>query len=212
MSTRAERLKKKDEKSKLSCKKPDCPNDRHSYSQAPKSKANRRKLLDSAGMSNASAIEEPFGRDLCWACGDSSIQWDVPRKRDPKIIPEIVKLLRKEAIRSVYWVKEFDDEARKGALKKGKEQLLDKDIRKRLHDALSAKPFRDGMQTPWSGNVLFYAQHATATCCRKCLEQWHGIRQGTELTEEMLEYLENLVRHYLESRSVDIWGQSEQTD
>ena len=42
----------------------------------------------------------------------------------------------------------------------------------------------DGKQTPMKGHPVFIAQHATATCCRGCLEKWHGIPQGRELTRD----------------------------
>ena len=47
----------------------------------------------------------------------------------------------------------------------------------------SALPRNDGRQTPMRGHPVFVAQHATATCCRGCLEKWHGIGRGRELTE-----------------------------
>jgi Domain of unknown function (DUF4186) len=47
-----------------------------------------------------------------------------------------------------------------------------------------AEPANDGKQTPYRGHPVFVAQHATATCCRSCLEKWHGIRRGAELTAE----------------------------
>lgn len=31
----------------------------------------------------------------------------------------------------------------------------------------------DGKQTPMKGYPVFTAQHATATCCRDCIEKWH---------------------------------------
>lgn len=46
-----------------------------------------------------------------------------------------------------------------------------------------ADPARDGKQTPFRGHPAFVAQHATATCCRGCLEKWHGIPRGRALTE-----------------------------
>ncbi len=52
-------------------------------------------------------------------------------------------------------------------------------IAQRLFPAL---PRKDGRQTPMRGHPVFVAQHATATCCRECLEKWHGIRRGRELT------------------------------
>jgi hypothetical protein len=44
-----------------------------------------------------------------------------------------------------------------------------------------AAPLNDGKQTPFKGHPVFIAQHATATCCRGCLEKWHGIPKGKEL-------------------------------
>ncbi|WP_225878644.1 DUF4186 family protein [Spongiactinospora rosea] len=40
-----------------------------------------------------------------------------------------------------------------------------------------AEPRDDGRQTPYCGHPLFVAQHATATCCRACLERRHDIPQ-----------------------------------
>ena len=47
-----------------------------------------------------------------------------------------------------------------------------------------ADPRNDGKQTPFRGHPVFVAQHATATCCRGCLEKWHDIARGAELTDE----------------------------
>jgi hypothetical protein len=47
-----------------------------------------------------------------------------------------------------------------------------------------ANPPKDGKQTPFRGHPVFLAQHATATCCRGCLEKWHGIQRGVDLTDE----------------------------
>lgn len=44
-----------------------------------------------------------------------------------------------------------------------------------------AVPPKDGRQTPMRGHPVFVAQHATATCCRGCLEKWHGIPRGRAL-------------------------------
>lgn len=42
----------------------------------------------------------------------------------------------------------------------------------------------DGKQTPMRGHPVFVAQHATACCCRGCLNKWYKIPKGTELTAE----------------------------
>ena len=46
-----------------------------------------------------------------------------------------------------------------------------------------AAPRNDGKQTPMRGHPVFVAQHATATCCRGCLEKWWRVSRGRELTE-----------------------------
>src|SRR5213595_238726 len=47
----------------------------------------------------------------------------------------------------------------------------------------------DGKQTPWRNHPVFVAQHATATCCRGCLEKWHGIARGHPLTDAEREHV-----------------------
>ncbi len=46
-----------------------------------------------------------------------------------------------------------------------------------------AAPPNDGRQTPFRGHPAFVAQHATATCCRGCLEKWHAIPRGRAMTD-----------------------------
>src|SRR6266446_3884949 len=47
-----------------------------------------------------------------------------------------------------------------------------------------AAPAKDGKQTPMRNHPVFVAQHATATCCRGCLEKWHHSPRGHALTAE----------------------------
>lgn len=56
-----------------------------------------------------------------------------------------------------------------------------------------AKPAREGRQTPYRGHPVFVAQHATATCCRGCLEEVHAIPQGHVLDKAELNYIVNLI-------------------
>jgi hypothetical protein len=49
-------------------------------------------------------------------------------------------------------------------------------------------------------SALPYAQHATATCCRKCLEYWHGLPVGRALDAKELDYLSEIVFRYVEDR------------
>lgn len=62
-----------------------------------------------------------------------------------------------------------------------------------------ASPAKDGMQTPMKGHPVFTAQHATATCCRRCLASWHQIPAGHALTEGDKDYIAIVIRRWLES-------------
>jgi hypothetical protein len=55
----------------------------------------------------------------------------------------------------------------------------------------------DGKQTPMRNHPFFIAQHATGMCCRKCLEKWHGIKKGKELTDEEINYLLKITEIWL---------------
>lgn len=62
----------------------------------------------------------------------------------------------------------------------------------------AANPVKDGKQTPWHGHPVFTAQHATATCCRGCIEKWHHIPRGRELTDEEIRRLADLIMAWIE--------------
>jgi Domain of unknown function (DUF4186) len=61
-----------------------------------------------------------------------------------------------------------------------------------------AAPDKDGRQTPYRGHPVFVAQHGSATCCRNCLERWHGIPKGRELSAEELEYVVDVICRWIE--------------
>lgn len=61
-----------------------------------------------------------------------------------------------------------------------------------------AHPLKDGKQTPYRGHPVFTAQHATATCCRGCIERWHRIPRGRALTDAEVDALASLVMAWIE--------------
>ena len=61
-----------------------------------------------------------------------------------------------------------------------------------------AEPRNDGKQTPYRGHPIFVAQHATATCCRTCLERWHQIPKGRELSREQVRYVVDVICLWIE--------------
>lgn len=60
-----------------------------------------------------------------------------------------------------------------------------------------SEPVNDGKQTPMRGHPVFIAQHATATCCRGCIEKWHKFPQHIELTQSEQEYLVSVIMEWI---------------
>ena len=77
---------------------------------------------------------------------------------------------------------------------KGFEELMSHARRFLAARLFPARPGNDGKQTPMRGHPVFIAQHATATCCRKCVAKWHGIPPGRPLTETEQERLLAVIR------------------
>jgi hypothetical protein len=140
----------------------------------------------------------------CRACPADPVDWPQAHKRDPAQIDNLFRQQRKELIRYVMWSKPFDDKAKARAKRLGWEQML-ASIRQKLKTSVG-KPAGawDGRQTKMDSDVVFYGQHATATCCRKCMKYWHDIPLDRSLTESELDYCELLVRRYLELRRPEI--------
>lgn len=55
----------------------------------------------------------------------------------------------------------------------------------------------DGKQTPMRGHPVFIAQHATACCCRGCLEKWHHIENGRLLTKKEIDYIVDIIMKWI---------------
>lgn len=58
----------------------------------------------------------------------------------------------------------------------------------------------DGKQTPFRGHPVFVAQHATACCCRHCLEKWHRIPRRRELNQEEVNYVLCVLERWLQNQ------------
>jgi Domain of unknown function (DUF4186) len=84
---------------------------------------------------------------------------------------------------------------------KGLEAILDHGrdfIEKRL---APAEPENDGRQTPMGKHPIFIAQHATATCCRGCLEKWHAIPKGRPLSPAEKSYVISVLGRWLRAQT-----------
>ena len=90
-------------------------------------------------------------------------------------IDEALEKLSKSKFRSSFHLKEKDIEY---INKVGIEKIMQhaKDF---IKTRLAPKYIpNDGKQTPMKGHPVFIAQHATATCCRKCLNKWYKIAEN----------------------------------
>ena len=62
----------------------------------------------------------------------------------------------------------------------------------------------DGKQTPMKQvHPVFIAMHATATCCRGCLEKWHKIPKNKELTDVEIDYIVNVIMKWINNEVGD---------
>ena len=61
----------------------------------------------------------------------------------------------------------------------------------------------DGRQTPMRGHPVFIAQHATATCCRGCLNKWHHIPVGKELNTHQQSYVVTVIMEWIKRQIND---------
>lgn len=168
----------------IKCTSTDCENDLHCFKQLKKM--------------------TPDQRGKCRDCGADLVDWKRLHRRDMGDAANTFDALQHEMIRHYFFHRPVDDAAMRHAQRKGRDQLKDS-ARDRLRKYLAvAEPPRDGRQTPLEGNVIYYAQHATATCCRTCLEYWHSIPKGGPLTEAEFDYCVGLVDLFLDEKLPDL--------
>jgi hypothetical protein len=82
---------------------------------------------------------------------------------------------------------------KKSVMKEGFGKVVER-CREALDD-LDMPDYTHG-ETPYKG-VVPKAQHATSTCCRKCMFRWHGIPRYRELTEEERAYVIRLILRWV---------------
>ncbi|MGD9925563.1 MAG: DUF4186 family protein [Pseudorhodoplanes sp.] len=168
----------------IKCTSTDCDNDLHCFKQLKKM--------------------TPDQRGKCRDCGADLVDWKRLHRRDGTDAAHTFDALQHEMIRHHFFHRSVDEVAMRHAQRKGRLALKDA-AHDRLRKYLAiAEPPRDGRQTPLEGNAIFYAQHATATCCRTCLEYWHNIPKGRPLTKEEFDYCASLVDLFLDTKLPDL--------
>lgn len=168
----------------ISCTSTDCENDLHCF-----------KLLKNM---------TPDQRGKCRECHADLVDWQRVHRRNIKDAKSTFKSLKYELVRHHYWHIDIDIKAINHAKSEGRIQLM-QSARSRLTKKLvpAASPW-DWRLTPWTGKTIYYAQHATATCCRSCLEYWHDIPKKRPLTQEEFEYCFQLIELFLDERLQDL--------
>lgn len=81
---------------------------------------------------------------------------------------------------------------------KGRETVLEHGRAMIAQRLAPAHPRNDGKQTPFRGHPVFLAQHATATCCRGCIEKWHGIEKHQPLSQTQQSYILAVIAAWLD--------------
>lgn len=110
------------------------------------------------------------------------------------MINSILFKLSKSKFRSSFKLKSKDIEyINKVGLDKIKSHTYDF-VSKRLKDVSKVN---DGKQTPTHGHPVFIAQHATATCCRGCLEKWHKIDKNKILDDKDIDYIVSVIMMWI---------------
>ena len=171
----------------ITCTSSECKSNLHNFRTNMRKKINKSKT---------------YRNESCIDCDKKMIDWDRIDKKNLGDHEYLITSLNYELIRHTFWTKPIDRHLMKNIRTKTISELRS-DVTKILKKTLSApsnKQFRDGIQTPKEGNIIYYAQHATATCCRKCFEEWYNIDKNKKLNDNHLKYPIEIVMIYLKKR------------
>jgi hypothetical protein len=108
---------------------------------------------------------------------------------------QTLKSLRKSAFRSKFSLTQKD---RDYIASKGLKTIQDHAFQFIHSRVVPDFPKNDGKQTPMRGHPVFVAQHATATCCRGCIQKWHAIEKGRAMDEKEVRFIVALIMAWIE--------------
>ena len=111
-----------------------------------------------------------------------------------QVIENKLNSLKKSKFRSSFHLrkKEIEYIDKKGIeeIKKQAYEIIEKRLKPEIIE-------NDGKQTPMKNHPVFIGQHATATCCRGCLEKRHKIKKGKELTDHEIDFITTLIIEWI---------------
>ena len=110
-------------------------------------------------------------------------------------IADALSRLKRSSFRSRFQLKEEDI----AYIRKKGMDVIESHARDFVREKLApAEPVKDGKQTPMKGHPVFKAMHATACCCRGCLNKWWKVPQGKQLTLVQIDKIVNLIMAWIE--------------
>ena len=174
----------------ITCTSSDCENGLHCYRQTKK--------MRKSGV-----------RGVCRECGAGLVDWERLGRKDLSDTDYIFAALQTELIRHHFWHAELDLKAKNHARRKGRTVMRTAAQQRILSSVADPNHPRQGRQTPFHGNALYYAQHAVAACCRACIEEWYAIPRNRHLTDNEVHYLSELVWKYVDLRIPDLTDKGE---
>lgn len=147
----------------------------------------------------------PEERGRCRYCGVDLVDWIRVRALDISDAAHTIEALRNEHVRHHFWHKVPTPKAINHARRKGREGMREA-TESRIRSSVGrprAELFHDGTQTTMDDDkatMIHYAQHATASCCRACIEEWHGIPPDRALDDNEIAYLVDLAMRYINEK------------
>jgi len=130
-------------------------------------------------------------------CGADFIDWQRAGSQKPENERYKLEMLRREWIRHHFWEHYRPSQHETNyARRKGTKGLLERAEHVLRKNVFGTTGFLNDIQTSYSG-VIPAAQHATATCCRKCIEYWHDIPRDAKPTDRQITYLRDWIMKFI---------------
>jgi hypothetical protein len=154
----------------------------------------------------------PPDRDLesapgpCRTCGAVLVDWNEMWIKELRDAPHKFELLKSEWIRHFFFHVPITPRIETYARKHGVDGLAAV-AEKQLTQGkmLRFDPNWDWHQTKMlDGNIVHWARHAVACCCRRCMAYWHNIPVSTALSASDVAYFKQLVVLYIRHRMPDL--------
>lgn len=164
---------------KIACSNTDCRNGLHYFGPSARTKKKSK---------------HPPGK--CIDCGADFVDWQ--RVGTPKSDDDYkLSMFQREWIRHHFWQHYRPSERDVNyARRKGTSGLVNRAQKVLRNKVFTVTGHLNDIQIPYSG-VIPAAQHATATCCRKCIEYWHGIPRDSKPNDAQIAYLSDWIMKFV---------------